>query len=418
MTTMFAFSITKGILTYKGLSTMSTTLDWISGGVLVVVLYWIGLYEARDSTKWKWFFQVDLTSKIGYGSKRVVGEAKASEDHNSSNISESTPPVTPSLDATDDLAATRSGPEVCPEGRGDERPADSDAKPPPLGVKLTAYRLLNVTIMFVFPITKGILTYKGLSTMPTTLDWISGGVLAVVLYWIGLYEERDSTKWKWLLHVDLAPAIGYGAKRVIGEILWPLFFFDGLIVIFSLGNFLGNLAVLLIVLSIPHLPQYSLWGIFIGIFVRFIRARVPGGQSAIVSFVNTYGPSLPREKYGLRKVLRIFCGVAALVALSMVVYHYLVWRPLCTGPVATFHMCFDICQIQEGKEEGDCVALWCGDYVGMGVMEQCLRTPIHQLIRWQQHVTISILDDIPEGLISRKIRFLKKSLPPSTVPHH
>jgi hypothetical protein len=49
--------------------------------------------------------------------------------------------------------------------------------------------------------------------------------------------------------------------------MWPLFFLDGLIVIFSLGNFLGNLAVLLIVLSIPHLSQDFLWGIFIGVFV-------------------------------------------------------------------------------------------------------------------------------------------------------
>ncbi|KAN0131777.1 hypothetical protein V8E53_010428 [Lactarius tabidus] len=184
----------------------------------------------------------------------------ASEVPNSSIISESTPQVALSLGATDDLAATRSSAEVCPEERGDERPADSDAKSPPLGVKLTAYRLLNIATVFVFSITKSILTYKGLSTMPTTLDWFSGGVLAVVLYWIGLYEGQDSTKWKWFFQVDLAPKIGYGAKRVVGEVLWPLFFFDGLIVIFSLGNFLGNLAVLFVGVLTPMRQHLSVVG--------------------------------------------------------------------------------------------------------------------------------------------------------------
>ena len=51
---------------------------------------------------------------------------------------------------------------------------------PVLGVKLTVYRLLNITIVSSFCVAKGILTYKGLSTVPTTLDWLSGGVLAVV----------------------------------------------------------------------------------------------------------------------------------------------------------------------------------------------------------------------------------------------
>ena len=60
----------------------------------------------------------------------------------------------------------------------------NDDTAPPLGVKLTVYRLLNMTTMISFCFAKGILTYKGLSTVPTTLDWISGGVLAAV--WVYL----------------------------------------------------------------------------------------------------------------------------------------------------------------------------------------------------------------------------------------
>ncbi|KAH8988348.1 hypothetical protein EDB92DRAFT_1872102 [Lactarius akahatsu] len=104
----------------------------------------------------------------------------------------------------------------CQEGdqeeRSDDRSANVDAAPPPLGVKLTGYRLLNITI--------------GRSTEPTTLDWVGGALLAVFqthftevptassLYWIGLYEQRDT--WEWFFQVDLAPGIGYCAKRVVG----------------------------------------------------------------------------------------------------------------------------------------------------------------------------------------------------------
>jgi hypothetical protein len=58
-----------------------------------------------------------------------------------------------------------------------------DASPQPylpLGVKLTAYRLLNMSVIFSFGLAKGILTYMGQSVAPTTLDWIAGALLAVV----------------------------------------------------------------------------------------------------------------------------------------------------------------------------------------------------------------------------------------------
>ena len=63
---------------------------------------------------------------------------------------------------------------------------------PPFGVKLTVYRLLNMTTMLSFCFAKGILTYNGLSTVPTTLDWVSGGVLAVV--WVNLVSSSMRAK--------------------------------------------------------------------------------------------------------------------------------------------------------------------------------------------------------------------------------
>jgi hypothetical protein len=54
------------------------------------------------------------------------------------------------------------------------------ASPPPLGVKLTVYRMLNMITLLSFGIIKGILTYMGKSAAPTTLDWVSGTLLAAV----------------------------------------------------------------------------------------------------------------------------------------------------------------------------------------------------------------------------------------------
>jgi hypothetical protein len=105
-----------------------------------------------------------------------------SEDHNSASIPESTPTDVQliSLGGTVDLAAAQGDQEAYTEEHGDGSPVDSDAIPPPLGVKLTAYRLLNMATMFAFCFAKGILSYEGLSTIPTTLDWFSGWVLGLV----------------------------------------------------------------------------------------------------------------------------------------------------------------------------------------------------------------------------------------------
>ncbi|KAN0136613.1 hypothetical protein V8E53_005660 [Lactarius tabidus] len=93
---------------------------------------------------------------------------------------------------------------------------------------------MTMTIMLSFCVAKGILTYKRQLTLPTIVDWVSGGVLAVVLYWIGLYEGRHSKIWEWFFQVDLAPAIGYCTKRAVGGALWLLF--DNNLFIISLDS--------------------------------------------------------------------------------------------------------------------------------------------------------------------------------------
>jgi len=210
---------------------------------------------------------------------------------------------------------------------------------PPLGVKLTVYRLLNMATILSFCIAKGILTYKGLSTIPTTLDCVLGGVLAVVLYWVSLYEGRDSKKWEWFFQVDLAPAIGYCTKRVIGAALW-LLFYQNLFLSSLEGSVSGLVAGLLETDCFPSYATMSvgaMLGIILGVLAfvfafqycldaltRQVQARTWALRWAIV-LVEDYGPGVPlAERYwwfGLTgTVVGLFCGLAFAGLPVVVVY--------------------------------------------------------------------------------------------------
>jgi len=54
-----------------------------------------------------------------------------------------------------------------------------DEPRPLLLVKLTGYRLLNIFVITTVVAWKAVLSYKGQSFAPTTLDWITGGVLTL-----------------------------------------------------------------------------------------------------------------------------------------------------------------------------------------------------------------------------------------------
>ncbi|KAI0062472.1 hypothetical protein BV25DRAFT_1825470 [Artomyces pyxidatus] len=78
---------------------------------------------------------------------------------------------------------------------------------PLLLIKVTGFRLLNTVVIFAFGVPKAVLTYKGQSAVPTTLDWILGIVCAATLYWLGLFEATDPPVLPWLFHTDHAPAV-------------------------------------------------------------------------------------------------------------------------------------------------------------------------------------------------------------------
>jgi len=183
-----------------------------------------------------------------------------------------------------------------------------------------------------FGAAKSILAYKGQSIAPTTLDWVSGTFLTVVLYWIGLYEE--SNKWKWCFQVDLAPWIGYCAKRVVAEFIWLQFYLGSSPIFVSLCFSLVWLFQHIQICYLPHLFPFAsvvftlstcLCLLLLWIVVRRIARRVidPVLERA-VGFVRIYGPGASRtELYGwsgaVGTIVRLFCGIA-LTLLPFVVY--------------------------------------------------------------------------------------------------
>jgi hypothetical protein len=69
-----------------------------------------------------------------------------------------------------------------PPGNGDpDDPEENEVDASlPLGVKLTAYRLLNLVVLLAIGLAKFILSLKGQSVAPSGLEWAGGSVLAAL----------------------------------------------------------------------------------------------------------------------------------------------------------------------------------------------------------------------------------------------
>ncbi|KAH9987632.1 hypothetical protein BJV74DRAFT_796472 [Russula compacta] len=87
------------------------------------------------------------------------------------------------------------------------RDDDQRAHQTPLAVDLTGYHLLNMAVILAFGIPKAVLSYRGESVMPTTLDLLSGTFLAVILYYVGLLKDKRPEICPSFFQVDLAPPI-------------------------------------------------------------------------------------------------------------------------------------------------------------------------------------------------------------------
>jgi len=214
-----------------------------------------------------------------------------------------------------------------------------DATPPPLGVKLTGYRLSFMTIVFSFGAAKSILAYKGQSIAPTILDWVSGTFLTILLYWIGLYENSD--QWKWFFQVDLAPAIGYFAMRTVGGALWLPLLYSGKFVLLSLLFSVNWIILHERACRFPRSPLrawlavcfvISTWALLLWSGLGLIIGRVRvlrSGWMRVISFLVMYGPGAPRAErprwFGMAgTMVGIFCGIALLLLPLALGYFYFI----------------------------------------------------------------------------------------------
>lgn len=104
---------------------------------------------------------------------------------------------------------------------------------PPLGAKLTCYRLLNLTTIILWAVPKAVLSYKNRSVAGTTVDLL-GALCGVALYWVGMFEGRRGRNWDLFFKADLAPAFGHSAKRFIGGVVSALSVLCNVLVILPL----------------------------------------------------------------------------------------------------------------------------------------------------------------------------------------
>ncbi|KAJ7327604.1 hypothetical protein DFH08DRAFT_1026731 [Mycena albidolilacea] len=87
------------------------------------------------------------------------------------------------------------------------RDADNTTPPPaPVAprprVKITAWRILNTSVLLVLGTYKAVATYLGETAAPTNLDWMIGVVWALVSYWVSIVEQEAPSIAPWFFMTD------------------------------------------------------------------------------------------------------------------------------------------------------------------------------------------------------------------------
>ncbi|PPR03115.1 hypothetical protein CVT24_012418 [Panaeolus cyanescens] len=160
--------IAKAVLTYRGFEFAPVAVEWILGTVLFLVFYFLGISEQdnlNDDSK-SWFYDYDCMNLIWQALRACSIEP--------------------------------------PEYSNFEAPFRGlhDSRRVPV---ITNYRLLVSLIVFASGMLKAVLTYTGQSSGATAVDWISGVVVATILYILGLYESNPTNRFPTLFVQDSSP---------------------------------------------------------------------------------------------------------------------------------------------------------------------------------------------------------------------
>ncbi|TDL19100.1 hypothetical protein BD410DRAFT_684318, partial [Rickenella mellea] len=63
---------------------------------------------------------------------------------------------------------------------------------------ITPCRFVIICLTGGFGLSKAFLAYRGLSSFPTTLEWVFGVVVSIAVFWLGIFEEEAPPSCSWL----------------------------------------------------------------------------------------------------------------------------------------------------------------------------------------------------------------------------
>ncbi|KIK02654.1 hypothetical protein K443DRAFT_511681 [Laccaria amethystina LaAM-08-1] len=185
--TTIVVGIAKALTTADGATIASTTLEWVGGVLIFLVLYVIGWYKSHEpKARWmEWFFNTE-------------------SHHFPHNLRK------PTLDSINGIN-----------------------EPPALGTKdtpiVTGNRIFVTVSVVGFGMSKAIVTYHGLPTSANTLDWVFAIVISSLTYCLEMYQDEAPSAWPSVFQTDYQPLIysapsflGIGFRFLIG--LYVIFF--------------------------------------------------------------------------------------------------------------------------------------------------------------------------------------------------
>ncbi|KAJ2933428.1 hypothetical protein H1R20_g3681, partial [Candolleomyces eurysporus] len=172
-TAKFMASISKS----KSGSFIAITLEWVGGIVVFLIAYFLGqYYEAKDTAWPYWFFRADAMN----GVRKLF----------------------------------RSIGIKIPQYNTEQPNLDFLIKPkhPPV----TGYRILVTTSAIAFGLTKAACSYAGQETAPDAVELVYGAVIALIIYWLGLFEASANEVMPWLFIADYSSQVVFGTVKLCG----------------------------------------------------------------------------------------------------------------------------------------------------------------------------------------------------------
>ncbi|KDR71468.1 hypothetical protein GALMADRAFT_253773 [Galerina marginata CBS 339.88] len=166
-----SLSTVKLVSSRNGDMALSTTLEWISGPFLFLLIFGLSAYDSKEDDDipdgLSWLFKPDCMNIIW---------------HILAVLSIRRPAYT-------------------------SREIFFISQPYLRHLPLTVYRVLVCLSVISFGLLKATFTYLGFSTAMTWIDWVQAVPFATVLYCLGLYEYNDSNIWPSFFVVDQRGAL-------------------------------------------------------------------------------------------------------------------------------------------------------------------------------------------------------------------